>query len=86
MILTFSPYSLTFLLNSNITTVPQIVWQPCAFSRPYLRCPPSLHTIKDCWDKSDVSRGLSGGKQAPIQEIKVKFEELFIGLPVTPNE
>ena len=48
-------------------------------NRPYSRCPPSLHALKDWWDKSDVT-WFSGDKQVTnsSNQCKESQSSLFI--------
>ena len=43
----------------------------CLFNIPYSRCPPSLPSLKDWWEKINVTWFLS--KKLPIEEIAVEF-------------
>ena len=48
-----------WLLLKHRESVSKIIF----FNKPYSRYPPSLHALRDWWDKSWMSRGFSGWKQ-----------------------
>ena len=41
--------------QSKSTAAKSSIYRSLLFNRPYLRCPPSLHALKDWWDKNNVT-------------------------------